>query len=66
MTLAWDPAAQVKEGRGTVVWDNFYIYFPYGLTACDREAWGHQKFRLTGGVGALAADGFAGAAWCLV
>ena len=49
MTLVWDPAAQVKEGRGTVVWDNFYIYFPYGLTACDREAWGHQKkFRLTG------------------
>lgn len=33
---------------GTVVWDNFYTYFPCGLTPCDQEAWGHQNFRLTG------------------
>ena len=30
-----------------MVWDNFYTYFPSGLTPCDQEAWGHQKkFRL--------------------
>ena len=53
-------------GRGgqRAPWDNFYTYFPCGLTPCDREAWGHSHQAHWGG--ALAAGGFAGAAWCLV
>ena len=46
VTLAWDTAAQVKEGSRHCGLGQLLHILPLWL---DREAWGHQKkFRLTG------------------